>query len=587
MEAAIKIVNSGGPVIIRQVTSMDRKLDVRERMLKRYAHKNYPDEFPFRCKCIVVFQQIDGVDVVLFALYVYEHGEDNPPPNTRCVYISYLDSVHFMRPRRMRTFVYHEILIAYLDYARRRGFATAHIWACPPLKGDDYIFYAKPEDQKTPRDSRLRQWYVDMLVDCQKRGIVGKVTNMYDLYFANESLDATSVPYLEGDYFPGEAENIIKMLEEGCGKKGGASGKKKKQSQSKSKNNRGGTRSTGVDEEALIASGMMDGVKNFEELDRDQVMVKLGETIQPMKESFLVAFLTWECAKKEDMDVPEDIAKYRVDHPEELAPPLKLSSKRDADGKEKENVPLDKDGRPVKVIDDDAEDLDCEFLNNRQAFLNLCRGNHYQFDELRRAKHTSMMVLWHLHNRDAPKFVQQCVACNREILSGKRYHCNTCPDYDLCEECYKDPTANRGSCKHKLHPIAVESSGEDGQSGSSGLTEAQRKQRQRNLMLHIQLIEHASRCSSAACGSTNCAKMKNYLQHARTCKIKVQGGCRICKRIWTLLRIHAQKCKDAVCPIPQCMGIREKMRELQKQQQAMDDRRRLEMNRHYRMGGGA
>ena len=32
------------------------------------------------------------------------------------------------------------------------------------------------------------------------------------------------------------------------------------------------------------------------------------------------------------------------------------------------------------------------------------------------------------------------------------------------------------------------------------------------------------------------------------------------------------------------MAIREKMRELKKQQQAMDDRRRLEMNRHYRMG---
>lgn len=558
-------------------------------MLKRYAHKNYPEEFPFRCKCIVVFQQIDGVDVVLFALYVYEHGEDNPPPNKRCVYISYLDSVHFMRPRRMRTFVYHEILIAYLDYARRRGFATAHIWACPPLKGDDYIFYAKPEDQKTPRDSRLRQWYVDMLVDCQKRGIVGKVTNMYDLYFANESLDATAVPYLEGDYFPGEAENIIKMLEEGGGKKGGAAGKKnkKKQSQSKSKNGRGGTRSTGVDEEALIASGMMDGIKNLEELDRDQVMVKLGETIQPMKESFLVAFLTWEGASKDDMEVPEEIAKFRFNHPNQLVPPLKSSHKRDADGKEKQNVPFDKDGRPIKVIDDDAEDLDCEFLNNRQAFLNLCRGNHYQFDELRRAKHTSMMVLWHLHNRDAPKFVQQCVACNREILSGKRYHCNTCPDYDLCEECYGDPKTNRGSCTHKLQPIAVESNGEDGASGSRCLTEAQRKQRQRNLMLHIQLIEHASRCTSSACGSTNCAKMKNYLLHARTCKTKVQGGCRICKRIWTLLRIHAQKCKDAVCPIPQCMVIREKMRELQKQQQAMDDRRRLEMNRNYRMGGGA
>lgn len=584
-EDALKIMNECGPVIIRQVTSMDRKLEVRERMLKRYAHKNYPEEFPFRCKCILVFQQIDGVDVVLFALYVYEHGADSPPPNQRCVYISYLDSVHFMRPRRMRTFVYHEILIGYLDYARRRGFATAHIWACPPLKGDDYIFYAKPEDQKTPRDSRLRQWYIDMLVDCQNRDVVGKVTNMYDLYFSNEALDATAVPYLEGDYFPGEAENIIKMLEEGGGKKGGTSGKKnKKKNQNKAKS-RGGTRSTGVDEEALIASGMMDGIKNFEELDRDQVMVKLGETIQPMKESFIVAFLNWESARKEDMEVPDSVLKFREEHPEAIIP-LRSGTKRDADGNIRDDAEMfDKNGRPMKVIDDDAEDLDCEFLNNRQAFLNLCRGNHYQFDELRRAKHTSMMVLWHLHNRDAPKFVQQCFACNREILSGKRYHCNTCPDYDLCEQCFKDPKTNRGSCNHTLQPIAVESeNGQDGQSSSSGLTEAQRQQRQRNLMLHIQLIEHASRCSSSSCASSNCAKMKNYLQHARTCKTKVQGGCRICKRIWTLLRIHAQKCKDTVCPIPQCMVIREKMRELQKQQQAMDDRRRLEMNRHYRMG---
>merc|ERR1712110_522614 len=101
-----------------------------------------------------------------------------------------------------------------------------------------------------------------------------------------------------------------------------------------------------------------------------------------------------------------------------------------------------------------------------------------------------MMVLWHLHNRDAPKFVQQCVACNSDILSGKRYHCNICPGYDLCEQCYTSPDTNRGSCTHELQAIAVESeSGQDGQSNSSGLTAAQRKQRQRNLMLHIQLIE--------------------------------------------------------------------------------------------------
>merc|ERR1711933_666872 len=252
IEEAKAAVTMGGTITIRQVTSMDRKLEVRERMKKRYAFKNSPDEFTYRCKCFIVFQNLDGVDVILFGLYVYEHDEKNPPPNKRTVYVSYLDSVHYMRTRSMRTFIYHEILISYLDYVRRRGFSTAHIWACPPLKGDDYIFYAKPEDQKTPRDNRLRQWYIDLLIECQKRNIVGRVTNMFDLYFADEALDATAVPYLEGDYFPGEAENIIKMLQEGGGKKSGKESKKKK---NKNKGNTG-TRSTGVDEEALIASGM-------------------------------------------------------------------------------------------------------------------------------------------------------------------------------------------------------------------------------------------------------------------------------------------------------------------------------------------
>jgi E1A/CREB-binding protein len=540
---------------------MDRKLEVREMMRTRYAHKNYPEEFPFRCKCIVVFQELDGVDVLLFALYVYEHGEDNPPPNQRVVYISYLDSVHCMRPLSIRTFMYQEILIAYLDNARRRGFATAHIWVCPPLKGEDNMFHAKPEDQKTIRDSRLSPWYIDMLVECQKRNTVGKVTNMYDLYFANEKLDATAVPYFEGDYFPGEVENIIKMLEEGVGKKGNGGGKKK---------NKG--RSTGVDEEALLMSGMLDGAKCLKDLDRDQVMVKLGEAIQPTKESFIVAFLNWSGIN----DVPEAIEKM-MEEDCDLA-----VNKWDFLGSGREVACFGSDGNPIKVIDDDAEDLDCEFFSTRQAFLNLCRDNHYQFDEVRRIKHTSMMVLWHLHNRDAPKFVQQCVACNREILTGKRYHCNTCSDYDLCQECFSDPKVNRGACPHQLQAIAVES--DTSEDRSSGLTDAERKDRHRKLYIQSKLIEHASHCDSKLCASTKCAKMKTYLKHSGQCRFKVVGGCKACKRIWTLLRIHAQKCKDAACPVPQCNAIREKMLRLQKQQQAMDERRRLEMNRHMRFG---
>ena len=359
MEEAMAEVKRSGPITIRQVTSTDRKLEVRELMKKRYQHKNYPSEFPFRCKCLIVFQELDGVDVILFALYVYEHGEDNPEPNKRAVYVSYLDSVHFMRPRKLRTFVYHEILISYLDYARRRGFSTAHIWACPPLKGDDYIFYAKPEDQKTPRDARLRQWYIDMLIECQRRNVVGKITNMYDLYFADESLDATAVPYLEGDYFPGEAENIIKELEEGKGKRGGAGGKKnKKKAKTKAKN-----RANAADDAALIRAGILHP-GNGEPSQRDEVMVKLGETILPMKDSFIVAFLNWKGQKPKNLEVPAAILedRQRYAHEGRLADDTPIRLKRDKEGKEKV---VSSSSAAAKVIDDDSEDLDCETVDKR------------------------------------------------------------------------------------------------------------------------------------------------------------------------------------------------------------------------------
>ena len=41
--------------------------------------------------------------------------------DARRVYIAYLDSVHFFRPRQYRTEVYHEILIGYLDYVKSIG----------------------------------------------------------------------------------------------------------------------------------------------------------------------------------------------------------------------------------------------------------------------------------------------------------------------------------------------------------------------------------------------------------------------------------------------------------------------------------
>lgn len=50
-----------------------------------------------------------------------------------------------------------------------------------------------------------------------------------------------------------------------------------------------------------------------------------------------------------------------------------------------------------------------------------------------------MMVLYHLHNPDAPAFTHTCNECQTTI-SGPRYSCEQCKDFDMCIECKKTKT---------------------------------------------------------------------------------------------------------------------------------------------------
>ena len=103
------------------------------------------DNFPYRARTLLAFEEIDGVDVCFFGMQVQEYGSDCPAPNTRRVYIHLIDSVHFFKPSELRTSVYYQILLGYLDYMKKLGYTFAHVWMCPPSDhDDDMIFYAHP-----------------------------------------------------------------------------------------------------------------------------------------------------------------------------------------------------------------------------------------------------------------------------------------------------------------------------------------------------------------------------------------------------------------------------------------------------------
>ena len=44
------------------------------------------------------------------------------------------------------------------------GFKYVHIWVEPPKMGDEYIFFARSDQQRKPmKREKLREWYKKML----------------------------------------------------------------------------------------------------------------------------------------------------------------------------------------------------------------------------------------------------------------------------------------------------------------------------------------------------------------------------------------------------------------------------------------
>lgn len=811
---------------LRVVASYDKDQQVREFMHQRYKGMGYPSHFPCRVKCLVLFQKIDGQDAILFAMYVFEYGHKCPQPNQRRVYISYLDSVHYFRPRQYRTMVYHEILVSYLEYMKRRGFHTVHIWSCPPTGNDDYIMSIHPEDQMVPKQVQLNKWYVDMLNICKARDIVLEVNDMYSEYFVDTSINAYDIPYFEGDYWQ-ESEKVIQEIvdseipaDHGDTDDVGAKSKRKQvRSKNKARSTVGGNTGGSIvwdptqhpnerdplmtkfaaimnqahmkpsffvgrmhpkeyvlqharvdeivsdnlksaqqlQEEALSDNcdvavnvnmsnakkpedEVKSGVKaedNYEQQQRqedsgnkdmldeqddydfgsaaanvttgisDDNLEGYGDTGKMMQQSVfddhhLSIDNTSAVGNKSRSDnaveanaqdsemngqIDEEIdnnsnskgasisrsvnqkslpsiASTNVQQVKQRGrprgrPSITAVSGGDAvassgtassavssasinnnssttDDNTKKAIPLSSSNTDlysgskqqkskvisntvsssatavdatsaavaVKVFDetfelemktkysiddlvvnikDDTEDVDdtinCVHWETRHDFLQLCQINQYQFDHLRRLKYTSMMVLYHLHNPDAPKYLPQCNMCFSEIMNNQGVVCPKC-EINFCYECFR-VAGGQSIHNHELRQMI------DPQELSKQMTEEQRRDRQKSIQIHLQLLYHSANVcvNNKECNSRNCLKMKEFLKHEIECKAKVANGCPQCKRMYNLLSLHAKQCRVENCLVPNCVAIRERLRQNQLRQQAMDDNRRSHMN--SLRGGGS
>ncbi|CAH8383079.1 unnamed protein product [Eruca vesicaria subsp. sativa] len=561
---------------IRVVFSADKTSHVNKTFADLLHKEHYPSEFPYRSKvryssldsvvylkpCFVVtnfdcfqvillFQKVEGVDICIFALFVQEFGSECSQPNQRSIYILYLDSVKYFRPERvtfsgeaLRTFVYHEILIGYLDYCKIRGFTTGYIWACPPRKGEDYIMYSHPKTQQTPNTKKLRQWYQSLLDKATEQRVVTSVTNLYDRFFvsAEEStcnITAARLPYFEGSFWSDNAEFLTQEIEK----------ESEDELQKKVKS---------------LSRRALKGVKSKDDLDVDDaknilMMQKLDKLISQNKEDFMVVELNysctrcseailsglrWFCGKCKNLQLCE-----RCHDAEQELPGEHTHTVND---KEKHSLSkVQVNGIQSTTTEDNDLTLENSMFESRQVFLSFSQKHNYSFDSLRRAKHSSMMILHGLHSSDKHHLSQNstslfqvtCTTCEKDISKTIYYSCLICSGYRVCTACY-----NKNAVLRMLHllPMTPSKHGTPPRTvGALGIIDA---------------LLHAHKCrpvASGSCSYPHCNDVKRLFNHNVVCEIKKRGACKICNNLRQVINIHAFHCQDPTCSIPRCRDTKE------------------------------
>ncbi|PWA92522.1 zinc finger, TAZ-type [Artemisia annua] len=502
----LKNVAEAEGLVVRVVLSIDKELEVKQQFRDIFEGKDYPEKLKYRSK------RLEGVDVCIFGMYVQEYGSECSGPNNRCVYISYLDSVKYFQPERktssgesLRTFVYHEILIGYLEYCKKQGFSTCYIWSCPVVKGQDYIFNCRPKTQKTPKEDKLLKWYKLMLSKAAKEGIVVDVNNLHKEFFVpkreeNNKITAARLPYFDGAYWLGAAETISKKLEEEE-----SSGKLCIKSPNK---------------------------RTLKALGQDTPTKDLGDKIMANQENLMIVRLQQTCTScHEEMVCGSrwfcnqcnkiQLCSRCFDSGKLLFPKKRHKCHSELSQLSEgilSNVPRDTTDRDGLLINN--------FFETRDDFLN------------------------------KQKLVIQpvCTLCNNHVLIDQCWYCDSCLNLHVCESCYetKGNTSHNHKLTHRSKKVTPEI--------TKNKEPEKQKVKTNNGLLDA--LVHASRCKNKniECTYPCCQTIKKLIRHGSRCSVRARNGCGICKQAWSILLKHAQICADSACRIPHCMDMKQRIK---------------------------
>ncbi|KRX26775.1 CREB-binding protein, partial [Trichinella nelsoni] len=349
------------------------------------------DTFPYRSKAIFAFQIIDDKEICFFGMFVQEYGSSCPPPNSRQIYIAYLDSVKYFEPQNLRTTVYQEILLGYMEYAKSLGYRTStyftrkngtkmpyfnfrfmkvNIWACPSNRNNEYIFYCHPLEQKIPNEKKLQEWYKCLLDKGIMENIIVDYKEMYKHIQDSHFTSVTELPYFEGDWIPEMLESLIKELKKGIQKR---------------------TTDVSMTDGPILAHT----IQNNDQKEN----VTVSQDVISEKQIFEDALL--------------HIKKHRETHFVAILYTSKVV-----------NI--------LKPIDDIDTLISCKLMRTRNHFFSMAKEFKWEFSSLRRTKFSTMAICYRLHNCG----MESIAICAKCRIAYASWHCTLCEDFNCCQLCY-------------------------------------------------------------------------------------------------------------------------------------------------------
>lgn len=144
-----------------------------------------------------------GVDVLLFVMYTTEYdGDCRIEANRNKAYISYIDSTPLYKTSgdpsgSERSRVFQDLILAYFDFIRHRGFTHVIMWSCAPEQGMDYVLSCKHIRDickgKVQCDADLLSWYSVLVKNGHQKNILSspELSTFKDAF---DTLD--KVPYM-------------------------------------------------------------------------------------------------------------------------------------------------------------------------------------------------------------------------------------------------------------------------------------------------------------------------------------------------------------------------------------------------------